>query len=360
MTKSKDELYLIVAKELTVGIRDEALWMKAFALENGDEQRTKAHYIRLRVASLDEKTSNPTYSPTAHASEPMPSADDSQTNASPRRLGRSVVLVLGSLIALAAIKPFFQSLATTPPNPSSPPVERRLRVTAPTHPAEYFSAGITVDATTNSIALDGEITEKMATLFPNAIAEIRPKIGENEVLVIFLNSKGGDLYAAMRIGRAIRHDSNHAVVVMENKQCFSSCVFILAGGNQRIRRGSIGIHRPYLTSPSADTIELQRWFGKLSQDAKRYLREMNIRETLFDDMVSIPPQNIQVFKSTTEMDRYGLLEWDPVAEEELAAAQMRRFGITTKSVLYERKQKFEQECQGYADVECYERVMRGG
>lgn len=360
MTKSEDELYLIVAKELTVGIRDEALWMKAFALENGDEQRAKAHYIRIRVASLAERISNPTYSPAAPASDPMPPADKSQTNARPRHWGRAVVLVLGSLMALAVIKTsFFQNQATPSPKPMPPPAEKKLGVAAPTHPSDTFFAGISVDETNQSITLNGEISEEMAALFPKVIAEIRTKI-ENDVLIIYLDSKGGDLYAAMKIGRAIRQDRPNAVVVMENKQCFSSCVFILAGGSQRIRRGSIGIHRPYLPNPSSDSGTLQRWFEKLSQDAKGYLREMNVREALFDDMVSIPPQNIHIFNSTVEMDRYGLLEWDPVAEERLAAAQMRRFGITTKSVLYERKQKFERECQGNADVECYERVMRGG
>lgn len=49
---SDDSLYLAVAKELKANIRDEALWTKAFALENGDETRTKACYIRLRVEKM--------------------------------------------------------------------------------------------------------------------------------------------------------------------------------------------------------------------------------------------------------------------------------------------------------------------
>ncbi len=42
----------LVAKELTLNQRDEGLWTMAFALENGDEAKTKAHYIRLRVKQL--------------------------------------------------------------------------------------------------------------------------------------------------------------------------------------------------------------------------------------------------------------------------------------------------------------------
>jgi hypothetical protein len=49
---SDESLYLQVAKELSANLRNEALWTKAYALENGDEGATKAHYIRLRVEQL--------------------------------------------------------------------------------------------------------------------------------------------------------------------------------------------------------------------------------------------------------------------------------------------------------------------
>ncbi len=46
---SDDEIFLRVAKELAANQADPGLWTKAFALENGDDRKTKAHYIRLRV-----------------------------------------------------------------------------------------------------------------------------------------------------------------------------------------------------------------------------------------------------------------------------------------------------------------------
>lgn len=63
LSDDDDKYFEIVAKELSIGKKDETLWTKAFALENGDADKTKAHYIRLRVAKLqravkqvDEKT----------------------------------------------------------------------------------------------------------------------------------------------------------------------------------------------------------------------------------------------------------------------------------------------------------------
>jgi rubrerythrin len=53
-----DELYSAVVKELESNIRDEALWLKAFALEDGDGAKTKAHYVRLRVEKL-QRLANP-------------------------------------------------------------------------------------------------------------------------------------------------------------------------------------------------------------------------------------------------------------------------------------------------------------
>lgn len=46
MSPDQDSPYTMVAAELSAGIRDDTLWTKAFALENGDELKTRAHYIR--------------------------------------------------------------------------------------------------------------------------------------------------------------------------------------------------------------------------------------------------------------------------------------------------------------------------
>ena len=49
-----EDAFAVVARELATGKTDEALWTKAFALQNGDESATKAHYIRLRVEKLQQ------------------------------------------------------------------------------------------------------------------------------------------------------------------------------------------------------------------------------------------------------------------------------------------------------------------
>lgn len=59
MEAPDEEVFLQVARELAANQKDEALWMKAFALENGDAAKTKAHYVRLRVEKLQGAAQRP-------------------------------------------------------------------------------------------------------------------------------------------------------------------------------------------------------------------------------------------------------------------------------------------------------------
>jgi len=50
--ESEERLYAQVVKEIEAGQRRDGLWAKALTLSNGDENRAKAEYIKLRVQSL--------------------------------------------------------------------------------------------------------------------------------------------------------------------------------------------------------------------------------------------------------------------------------------------------------------------
>lgn len=53
--KKFDELYSVAFEELKSGNVDNATWAKAFAHCNGDEDKTRAHYIKYRVQRLKEE-----------------------------------------------------------------------------------------------------------------------------------------------------------------------------------------------------------------------------------------------------------------------------------------------------------------
>ena len=54
----EDAFFAKVADEIAAGQLDRALWTKAFAQADGEENRAKATYIRLRAAQLQEQEAN--------------------------------------------------------------------------------------------------------------------------------------------------------------------------------------------------------------------------------------------------------------------------------------------------------------
>ena len=62
-----------------------------------------------------------------------------------------------------------------------------------------------------------------------------------------LDSKGGDVLAAMRIGQLIRKLEGRTTVAARAK-CHSACALIFIAGVERTDLGEIGLHRPYLDS----------------------------------------------------------------------------------------------------------------
>jgi hypothetical protein len=133
---------------------------------------------------------------------------------------------------------------------------------------------------------------------------------------VHLDSEGGDVYAAMTIGRMFRKARVWAFVGPFEK-CMSSCVLLLAGAVQRstFDGGPVGIHRPYSIDTEAVSFEeLQSRTTKLGADVSAYLHEMNIPDSLYESMKLIPPENIKIL-SYSELKAFGLYDKDPVFAE---------------------------------------------
>lgn len=183
-----------------------------------------------------------------------------------------------------------------------------------------------------------------------------------------LNTEGGDVEAAIAIGRQLRQLRAHAFT-FEQGRCYSACIFILAGATKRAITNSIGIHRPYSTGSQFD-------FGKINNEQKRleiyikkYLAEMNVSPLLWDFMNSIPPEKIH-FPSKYELQKYGIIDIDPTQQELDDSNEAQNFGIS-KIEYYKRKSQMINLCDSdyqygartsdfalYAH--CRERVLRSG
>ncbi len=152
--------------------------------------------------------------------------------------------------------------------------------------------------------------------------------GKSTLPYFRLNSNGGDVETAIAIGRQLRN-FHATAVAWQSGGCYSSCVFIFAGAVQRAATGSsIGIHRPYSTSTELrDFKTIQNDQRRIAKLAKDYLEEMNVLPSLYDAMVSVPPEKIRML-SEAELDQYGLSQTDPAEQEFRDAAEARRRGLT--------------------------------
>lgn len=182
-----------------------------------------------------------------------------------------------------------------------------------------------------------------------------------------LNSSGGDVNVAIAIGRQLRKFKAIAIT-WDQGGCYSSCVFILAGATQRILSTTIGIHRPYSSSTELrDYQSIQNDQRRLAKLAKDYLEAMNVLPSLYDAMVSIPPEEIKLL-SKDELKQYGLLEIDPAHQEFMDTATARYLGLSRVEYI-RRKAQVKVTCANeyknatYTNVEsyqkCYQDVLNG-
>lgn len=191
--------------------------------------------------------------------------------------------------------------------------------------------------------------------------------GPRSTPLFSLDSAGGDVVAAMEIGRLLRK-IRAVVAIGTSAKCYSACVFILAGATQRVVYGKVGIHRPYsIDTKVRDYSESQKEYHSLQRIAKSFLSEMNLPDQLYEAMVRTPSEKIRVL-SDSELEAYGLNQTDPVEEELQDSYDARRYGLSKQEFL-KRKALAEEICwssqQNLSDharaerwLECREDMMR--
>jgi hypothetical protein len=174
-----------------------------------------------------------------------------------------------------------------------------------------------------------------------------------------VNTPGGDLQEAMRIGRWVR-ENKMQVVVTPQAQCFSSCVYILAAGVVKHPFGDVGIHRPYLVTAPAGSIDAT--MKKALSDSQAYFTEMNIPAQLADAMFSTPPEHIELL-GDAKLTFYRLNQDDFGYSEERDIQNAATYGISRQEYAV-RRVKFEKDvkqCDRIKDtrgyVECANRVL---
>lgn len=220
------------------------------------------------------------------------------------------------------------------------------------------------DAEQIRIAIDGQITPGDELRLAEAIKSANASFNRSPRLYFYsLNSSGGDLATALKMGRLIRSSGyNLLVEVAPRSACLSSCVLILAAGKTRGVSGKVGIHRPYFVDDKATTSDSQKeQYRGLEASVRQFLSDVNIAPSLYDDMQRISPTKIK-YLSVSELDRYGLNRDDPYADSAQIARIAAMLKITTGEYIG-RAQRAEQECSAIqgrdARISCNGRILGG-
>lgn len=142
--------------------------------------------------------------------------------------------------------------------------------------------------------------------------------------VMFIESPGGSVVGAMKLGRLLRQAKVDVYVAkpvgsggvasdLSAARCYSACAFALLGGVQRyIPSGSeVGIHRAsrheYMTEPGGGTILAQRHRAEpeLLVQLKSYIRSMGADPGLVAVAETVGADNIKVL-SPAEIRRFRI------------------------------------------------------
>lgn len=228
------------------------------------------------------------------------------------------------------------------------------------HSAQIRLKGVNPDVV--AVEFIGEIQPSDADALKRLI---EPRIsGANKFRWIYLNSQGGDLATAMKIGRYLRR-LEFDTMVGTNANCISSCVFILASGltKEVIGTKTIGLHRPFgMATGSIPQEEASKKYREMTAQVYAYFDDMNMPRSLPEVILRIPPEQIKML-TLEEVEQFGLDGKDPVAQERDDASNAKRFGISRQEYIVRRNRALK-ECSlpppNIIDTNCYDAILLMG
>jgi hypothetical protein len=173
--------------------------------------------------------------------------------------------------------------------------------------------------------LSGEITRADvdgAEVMLRLLRSGKQKLAGNTV---WLASNGGDIDAAMDLGRMLR-DAGIFTLVGKTDQCMSACVFAFMGGERRSVAGRLGIHRPYFPY-TQDLPDRQARFRHLQRTLKAYIEEMDFPTSFYEAVMLVPPESMRML-APAELKAFYLEGISPSSEDRADAAAARRLDLS--------------------------------
>jgi len=152
---------------------------------------------------------------------------------------------------------------------------------------------------TGLVYLDGAIDADAPDRLTQALDGIKAKIA------VWLNSRGGNLYAGMQLGRIIRGRGASTYIINYRTllpgECYSACALAFLGGVYRSNDNGAryGVHRASLRSGPTSGRDLGQ---QLSMAIGSYMREMGVDARLLDLWVKKGPGEMYVLSPREARD----------------------------------------------------------
>lgn len=188
--------------------------------------------------------------------------------------------------------------------------------------------------------LRGEITPASVSDLKAFLAARQP----GKPTTVTFDSFGGDITAAMALGRLIRANAPISGVVFPSNTCASACVLALIGATHRFVEGArIGVHRPYSADTTATGSDAHSAkFKSVEAAVRRYLLEMNVGESLLDEMLRYEAESVH-YLSKDELSRFRISGTDYIWQDRADSAMARRYSID-KATYLRRKVMADRNC----------------
>lgn len=148
---------------------------------------------------------------------------------------------------------------------------------------------------------------KIASDFTALIERVAAMANRMEIpkRVLDIDSSGGQVEYAMRAGDMIA-ESQWTIWVREDAICHSSCVLVLAAGDNRLISGKVGIHRIIrLESEATTRAELSRELQDVHAKIEEYLSRNGVAVAVADHMMTVPNRSLRLL-SDDELEQYGM------------------------------------------------------
>ncbi len=227
--------------------------------------------------------------------------------------------------------------------------------------ARVSASGAAMPAEEVRVFVSGPITREdvdSAEVMASLLKSGRQKLADNSV---WLASDGGDIDAAMELGRLLRK-LGVFTRVGKNDRCLSACVFAFMGGERRTVAGRLGIHRPFFPF-TQDTADRQARFRYLQKTVRDYIEELDFPPSLYEAVMVVPPESMHMLVPA-DLKRFYLEGISPSSEDSADAAAARRLGLSMFEYLQRKARApacaFPVAGQGRCEGHALEAAASGG